>query len=167
MSWTDWTHDRSTLGHDADVRLSGRKREPDRIRSKLDNCSWVHNPAVSPAAFQTTTGGQLDDDADGYGNQCDADFNGVSGVDSTDLSWMKNANGELRKGSTCDPGGSSPCDVFDLDNASPAIDSADLAQFKLLFGKTKKAGDDVMEKCPNCGPPFDDPNLSCEGDHCP
>jgi hypothetical protein len=108
----------------------------------------VHNAPVEPLAFQTTTGGQLDDDADGFGNQCDADYNqaGVNpSVDSADIALFKVANGKKRN----------------------TIDSADLSIFKSLSGTTKKSGDDVMEKCAACGPPFDDPNLACEGDECP
>jgi hypothetical protein len=103
----------------------------------------------------------VDDDADGFGNRCDADYNGVSAsVDSTDLALFKVAYAQKRTGSTCNPGGTSPCDRYDHNNAVITIDSTDLAIFKALFGHTKKDDGDLMEKCPTCP-------LDCEGDACP
>jgi hypothetical protein len=128
-----------------------------------DSCTLISNSTITPAAFQTTTGGQLDDDADGFGNQCDGDYNqaGISpSVDSADISLFKVANGKKRAQSVCNPGGTSPCDKYDMNNAVTTIDSSDLAIFKTLIGKTKKSDGDIMDKCTACP-------LACAGDACP
>jgi hypothetical protein len=134
-----------------------------------DNCVTIPNPPIpNPAPFQTTTGGQHDDDADGWGNRCDADYNNVgAAVDSTDLSLFKVAFGKKRTASTCNPGGTTPCDLFDHNGVTTIIDSSDFAIFKALFGHTKKSDGDLMERCPQCGPTYPDPNLPCAGDACP
>jgi hypothetical protein len=152
----------------------------DFVPGGFDNCPTVVNgpahalvPAASQhdtdtdalgvdrAEFQTTTGGQLDDDADGWGNRCDADYdNVVATVDSSDLALFKVALGKKRRLSICNPGGSSPCDVYDHDGAGPLIDSGDIAIFKTLLNKTKKADGDLVERCSTCP-------LTCEGDACP
>jgi hypothetical protein len=126
-----------------------------------DNCTFLANSTVTPGAFQTTTGGQLDDDADGFGNHCDADYNQAgAAVDSTDLGLFKFAFGKKRAQSTCNPGGTSPCDRYDHNNAVATIDSTDFTAFKTLFAKTKKSDGDVMDKCTACP-------LACAGDACP
>jgi para-nitrobenzyl esterase len=134
----------------------------DGIGDVCDNCTLVANPALgAPAGFQTTTGGQLDDDGDGFGNECDADYNNAgAAVDSTDLSLFKAAFGKKRALSICNPGGSSPCDRYDHNNVTATIDSADFTVFKTLFSKTKKSDGDIMEKCSSCP-------LDCSGDACP
>jgi hypothetical protein len=141
----------------------------DGVGDACDSCVTIANAALSsPLAFETTSGGQLDDDADGWGNACDADFDQASAsIDSTDLGLFKAAFGQKRNSSTCNPGGSSPCDVYDLNGASAAIDSSDLTRFKVLFGATRKQDGDEMERCPQCGPDYPDPNLPCAGDACP
>jgi hypothetical protein len=133
----------------------------DLVTDGYDNCTFVANPQITRLAFQTTTGYQLDDDADGFGNRCDADYNNAGGsVDSSDLALFKVAFGKNRNSSSCNPGGTSPCDRYDHNNVSSAIDSADFALYKTLFGKTKKSDGDIMDRCPNCP-------LTCEGDACP
>jgi hypothetical protein len=128
-----------------------------------DSCTYVANSSVTPLAFQTTTGGQLDDDADGFGNQCDADYNQAgAAVDSTDLGLFKFAFGKKRTQSTCNPGGTSACDRYDHNNAVATIDSTDFTIFKTLFAKTKKSDGDIMDKCAAC-PAL----LPCVGDACP
>ena len=60
----------------------------DGVGDACDNCVSVPNPRVTPdqASFlganpwATLTGGQRDDDHDGYGNKCDAKFPGVAGL---------------------------------------------------------------------------------------
>jgi hypothetical protein len=128
-----------------------------------DNCQTIANSTVAALGFQTTTGGQLDDDADGWGNQCDADYNQAGpAVDSTDLGLFKFAFGKKRAQSNCNPGGTSPCDKYDHNNAVATIDSSDFTAFKSLFGQTKASNDDQMERCPTCPLPG-----TCVGDACP
>jgi hypothetical protein len=135
---------------------------PDGVGDACDSCTYTVNPPVAALAFQTTTGGQLDDDADGFGNQCDADYNGAgAAVDGADLALFKFAFGKKRTTSFCNPGGTSPCDEYDHNNAVATIDSTDFSAFKALFGKTKKSDGDVMNKCPTC------PIAPCAGDACP
>jgi hypothetical protein len=113
------------------------------------------NPVIAVLSFQTTTGGQLDDDADGYGQLCDGDFNqSKNKVDAADLDLFKVAFNRNRNGATCNPGGTAPCDKYDLDNGKNKIDAADLSIFKALFNLNKGP------KCPTCP-------LGCTGDACP
>jgi hypothetical protein len=135
---------------------------PDGVGDACDSCTYTANPPVAALVFQTTTGGQLDDDADGFGNQCDADYNGAgAAVDGADLALFKFAFGKKRTTLSCNPGATSPCDEYDHNNAVATIDSTDFSAFKALFGKTKKSDGDVMNKCPTC------PIAPCAGDACP
>jgi hypothetical protein len=128
--------------------------DADGVPGTDDNCTQVPNPPIVQLAFQTTTGDQLDDDADGYGNPCDADFNQAKNrVDSSDLDLFKGVFNRNRNGSSCSPGGTSACDKYDLDGANTKIDSADLSVFKALFDEVKGP------KCPTCP-------LACSGDAC-
>jgi hypothetical protein len=127
--------------------------DSDLVGDSCDNCRGVANPRTARRPFQTTTGEQLDDDADGRGNACDADFdNAGQMVDSTDLGLFKLAFGRRRADRVCGTDSASPCDIYDLDGASALIDSTDLSAFKALFGSTK-------------GPGMT--NLPCAGDACP
>jgi hypothetical protein len=49
-----------------------------------DDCVAVAHPRITPQSFQRVTGGQLDQDQDGYGNVCDADFDNDGDTDATD-----------------------------------------------------------------------------------
>lgn len=82
----------------------------DGMSDQLDNCTMIANAE------------QLDSDADGYGNVCDADFNNNGIVDPFDLSRLKS-----RFGSTEAPD-------EDLDG-NGVVDSLDLSTLKLNFGK--------------------------------
>jgi hypothetical protein len=140
--------------------------DADGVPDTADNCITRKNasPAGGLLSWQRATGGQLDDDVDGFGNECDADYNQASAaVDSTDLALFKVAFGKKRSSSICNPGGSSPCDIYDHNNAVAVIESGDLTAFKVLFGQTKKTDGDRMEKCGSCP-------LSCtagSNDACP
>jgi hypothetical protein len=128
--------------------------DADGVGDACDNCVDIANPRVTPDAatflaanpWATLTGGQRDDDHDGFGNKCDADFTPAAGalVGSGDLAQFRASSGKNRTGDTCGTSGSLPCAIFDLDEASTLIGSGDLAQFRLLSGKA--AG----PKCPTC-----------------
>jgi hypothetical protein len=136
--------------------------DSDGVGDACDNCQLFPNPPPTPLGFQTTTGKQLDDDADGFGNHCDADFNNDAAiVNTTDFTAFKMSFGGRRSKAECGTGGTQPCDIYDLDGFSMAIDTADLVRFKDLFGAKRGP------KCAQCGPPFPDPNLPCAGDACP
>jgi hypothetical protein len=118
----------------------------DLVGDACDNCVNVPNPRVTPneASFLATnpwatlTGGQRDDDHDGYGNKCDARFPPATGglVGPTDLAQYRTANGKSRTGDNCGTTGTRPCAIFDLDEAGGLIGPTDLAQFRTLNGKT-------------------------------
>jgi hypothetical protein len=161
----DSTDDCKVLYNPAQQDECEEDADDDGVDDVDDNCVFVPNPKISPASYQTVTGCQLDDDADGFGNECDADYNDAgSAVDSSDLALFKVAFGEKRSASSCNPGGTSPCDEYDHNNIVATIDGADFTIFKSLWGKTKKADGDIMEKCGDCTPPDDS---CCSGDACP
>jgi thrombospondin type 3 repeat protein len=121
----------------------------DGVGDACDNCVNVANPRVA-AGFLTTnpwatlTGGQRDDDHDGFGNKCDAKFTTGPLVNSADLTQFRTANGKNRTGDTCGTSGTRPCAIFDLDESGLLINSSDLSQFRLLNGKAPGP------KCPTC-----------------
>ena len=106
------------------------------------------NEAAFLAANQwaTLTGGQRDDDHDGYGNKCDGKFPGVTGVlvGAGDLTQFRISNGKSRTGDTCGTAGNKPCAIFDLDEGSTLLGAPDLALFRTLNGKAPGP------KCPTC-----------------
>ncbi len=126
-----------------------------------DNCVDVPNPRLGtreePEAlpFQTSTGGQLDDDGDGFGNACDAKFGNagqvVGGVDIADLLASFNKD---RSGDDCGTAGDENCAQFDLDNAGQFIGGSDVLLSFQLFNSEP-------------GPKCDDCPLDCEGPRCP
>ena len=115
----------------------------DGVGQVCDNCTAVSNPRVA-AGFLTTnpwatlTGGQRDDDHDGFGNRCDGGFPGVVGllVNAGDFVQFRASNGKSRTGDTCGTLGTRPCAVFDVDEVSTIIGAGDLAQLRLLNGRT-------------------------------
>jgi hypothetical protein len=119
-----------------------------------DNCVNAPNPPASYPADRTTSGGQLDDDADGYGNQCDAKFTGGAIVTALDTIQYKGAINKPLTGSNCGSPPIQPCDQFDLDGVGPVITALDTIRFKQLLNQP------VGPKCPACP-------LECVGDACP
>jgi cysteine-rich repeat protein len=130
----------------------------DGVGDACDNCRWTSNPLFDlddPAnyarskgrPFRTTTGGQLDDDADGLGNACDGDHNGDGFGDASDKPWMEAELGKDLSADTCNSFATDECDVFDVDGADPVVESVDVA------------APFIAEKCPTCP-------LECVGDMC-
>ncbi len=91
--------------------------DADGVPDAVDNCSLVANGPDLPVGGVNS---QLDADADGYGNVCDADFNNDELVNFADLAVFKSGFG-----------GSDP--VIDL-NGDGLVNFADLALFKSRFG---------------------------------
>ena len=151
------------LDPDRDVAVSGEDNCPvttntsqadaelDSVGDACDNCRNVANPRVA-ADFLTTnpwatlTGGQRDDDHDGYGNKCDGKFPGVSGlfVSNGDLIEWRTSNTKNRTLDQCGTAGNRPCAIYDLDETGLFISNGDLIQWRLL--NTKQPG----PKCPTC-----------------
>jgi hypothetical protein len=117
----------------------------DGVGDICDNCVNVSNPRVTPDPttylttnpWATLTGGQRDDDHDGYGNKCDAKFPGTTGsvVCAADLGQMRASMGQSRTGDTCGTSGTEPCAIFDLDETGTVINAGDLGVFRALNGK--------------------------------
>jgi len=117
-------------------------RDGDAVGDACDNCVLVANPRVERSYLThrpwiALSGGQRDDDRDGYGNTCDAKFPGVGGslVASSDLTQLRASSGKGVYALTCGTSGTVPCAVFDLDESGDVIDSADLTRFRALSGK--------------------------------
>ena len=84
-------------------------QDGDGIGDAADNCTLVSNPL------------QVDTNADGYGNICDADLDNTGAVNFTDLSLFKQRFGSSNPDANL--------------NGLGVVDFADLAIFKSLFGK--------------------------------
>jgi len=121
--------------------------DTDGVGDACDNCQNTPNPRV-PADFlinnpwATLTGGQRDDDGDGFGNVCDADFPNTSqggNVGPADTAQYRASIGKSRATDTCGTGNTVPCAIFDLnltqntDNTTN-IGPADTARYRLLLG---------------------------------
>lgn len=131
----------------------------DVVGDACDNCIAVANPRV-PAGWLSSnpwavlTGGQRDDDFDGYGNKCDAKFPGTMGtvVGGSDLGEFRASNGKNRTHANCGSSGVLACAIFDLDEnttVGDAIGGLDLGGFRALNGFAPGPN------CPTCP-------LSCE-----
>ena len=115
----------------------------DGVGDLCDNCVNIANPRVAPTflttnTWATLTGGQRDDDHDGFGNKCDGKFPGTTGaaVGTPDLTQFRASFNKARSGDTCGTVGTHPCAIFDLDEgAAAAIGTPDLTQFRTLFNK--------------------------------
>jgi hypothetical protein len=128
----------------------------DGVGDSCDNCVTLANPRVDAAGgtladylnanpWATLTGGQRDDDHDGYGNRCDAKFTSTGViVGATDLVEFRASNGHNREVDDCGSTGTMPCAIFDLNEAATLIGAPDLAIFRALNGHL--AG----PRCPTC-----------------
>jgi hypothetical protein len=112
------------------------------VGNLCDNCVNIANPRVAASfltsnQWATLTGGQRDDDHDGFGNKCDGKFPTVGGllVNANDLTQFRASNGKNRTGDTCGTSGTKPCAIFDLDEAGLLVNATDLAVFRSLNGK--------------------------------
>jgi Thrombospondin type 3 repeat len=114
--------------------------DADGVGDACDNCVNTPNPRVpasylSANAWATLTGGQRDDDHDGYGNVCDAKF-GTSGiVNGLDLAEFRASISRSRATDTCGTTGTLPCAIFDLDEQNLLIGPSDLGRFRALLNK--------------------------------
>ncbi len=150
-----------TLERIEEEACSGPDLDGDGVPDACDNCVATFNPALGtmgqPAreAFQSTTGGQLDDDADGFGNQCDSKFgNPGQFVGGTDVADHLASFNKDRSGSNCGTLGTKGCAQFDLDNAGQFIGGGDFLRTFQNFNAVP-------------GPTCDDCPLECEGPACP
>ena len=113
----------------------------DGVGDACDNCTRVNNPRVasnflSTNQWATLTGGQRDDDHDGYGNKCDGDFTASGALTGTnDLTQYRASSGKSRSADTCGTVGSQPCARYDLDEAGLLINTNDLTVYRGLSGK--------------------------------
>ncbi len=141
----------------------------DGVGDACDNCTLLDNPILDPqsiSAHRTLTGGQLDDDADGFGNVCDGDFIGgddlITQADRDEIEASIPVGGPYPSTSaqSCGTTGAAPCDRFDLAGTpKPALSPDDAAFFDLLQLYVPSPA-----KCPSCGVDFK--ALPCLGDAC-
>jgi hypothetical protein len=105
----------------------------------------------------TLVGSQRDDDADGYGNACDGDFNNDAIVDELDLVLIENALGAVATDVTCGTNGDESCAQFDVAGTGYVVDEEDLARFSQLLGESPGP------RCAACDTPA---TLGCQGPGC-
>jgi len=126
----------------------------DRVGDACDNCQLQFNPALAPSSGQTTTGGQIDDDADGFGNECDADFSQDGRVDARDIELFMSSMGKPALSSLCGAAGDESCARFDVFPGARVLDQQDLDAIEPLLDA---APGPKCERCPlecfgpNCG----------------
>jgi hypothetical protein len=118
--------------------------DTDGVGDVCDNCTTLANPrqvgcftSTNCGQWATTTGGQRDDDHDGYGNRCDAKFPGTPTgiVGSQDLGQFRASNNKSRTLDTCGTTATHPCAIFDLNETDALIGSGDVAIFRSLNNK--------------------------------
>ena len=126
----------------------------DGVGDACDNCVNVANPRVTPDAatylganpWATLTGGQRDDDHDGYGNKCDAKFPAVAGtvVGPADLTQFRASNGKSRTATPAARPALGPARSSTWTRRLDPDRRADLGSSGLLNGKAPGP------KCPTC-----------------
>jgi|GEM_PF-6805675 len=155
------------------VADGGADQDQDDVPDACDNCRTASNapanPADVPTAYRTTTGGQLDDDADGYGNACDLDVVPATTPDHAaadkaeiDATFAPSELPDTDE-SVCGASGTLPCDQFDFVKPHGVeLDSSDGAYWNLWvsFAGNVNRG----PKCADCGVSFS--KLPCVGDRC-
>jgi hypothetical protein len=116
--------------------------DSDGVGDLCDNCVNVPNPrpvgcftSTSCGQWATLTGGQRDDDHDGYGNRCDAKFSGTGLVGNTDVGEVRAANNKGRATDTCGASGLRPCAIYDLDETDAIIGASDTGLARSLTNK--------------------------------
>jgi hypothetical protein len=121
----------------------GLEIPPDGVGNACDNCLDVNNPRVA-ADFLTTnpwatlSGGQRDDDHDGYGNKCDADFTATGAlVGGSDLAQYRPSNNKSRALDVCGTVANQPCARYDLNEAGALTSGDDLAIFRALNNQAR------------------------------
>jgi hypothetical protein len=139
--------------------LPGNETVPfDGVGNACDNCINVNNPIVPGGAaayvaanpWATLTGGQRDDDHDGYGNTCDGDFGNNNSTTIADTNQYKASLGETKQLDTCGTAQNRPCAIFDINAANATENSnlganvADTNRYKLLLGNVPGP------RCPTC-----------------
>jgi hypothetical protein len=129
-------------------------QDADAVGNACDNCVEDYNPRAAYPSYRTTSGGQLDDDYDGYGNLCDCEFALVAICGALDTLLYKTAINKPVWASNCGIPATNSCDRFDLDGMSPVINALDTIRYKQLLNQP------VGPKCPICP-------LECVGDACP
>jgi hypothetical protein len=122
----------------------------DGVGDACDNCVQVNNPIVpgGPTAYlaantwATLTGGQRDDDHDGYGNTCDGDWQAPNGTTTAaDTAQYKPSVGKAKASDSCGTSALRPCAIFDInstnstESSAGGIGAADTARYKVLLGK--------------------------------
>jgi hypothetical protein len=130
---------------------------PDGVGDVCDNCvnvpNWrVDDPGALPL-YRTLTGGQLDDDADGYGNPCDI-------FDLGDSSVVEAAVGHSTDLWDCGPSSQLACDRYDID----PIDALNSTLPSSILSWFVGASGEEFQKCAACGVDF--ALLPCAGDAC-
>jgi len=137
----------------------------DQVGDLCDNCSQWWNPQVAATEFRTVTGGQLDDDGDGYGNFCDGDFDGNGDQDMADqleihASIPVDGPFPSTADTVCGTSGILPCSWFDL-LPEP---NGELTDIPRLHFDAHLMTHTPGPKCAACG--YDFKALPCEGVSC-
>jgi hypothetical protein len=115
----------------------------DGVGNACDNCLNANNPRVAAGflttnAWATLSGGQRDDDHDGYGNKCDADFTATGAlVGGSDLAQYRPSNNKSRTLDVCGTVANQPCARYDLSEAGALTSGDDLAIFRGLNNKAR------------------------------
>lgn len=177
--------DATGITHDITPTVGAREKDSDDdgVADDQDNCVFVPNPKVDPISYltdnhwATLTGGQRDDDGDGYGNACDWHFpNAIAettmGEEYQMLSlYAAHTPPEIDDGDCGTPavpnGPRIPCAVLDL-NGDGHIDNwpgsyhTGTTDFDILFDRACNGG--------SCSYPygaFDNSAMPTNGNNCP